>query len=180
MNLVLVGVLIYVVGQLLLGLAVSFRIKTEDDYLLAGRRLGYTLATFSIFATWFGAETCIGTTGKIYEGGLAAGNADPFGYAVGILFMGLFLAIPLYRRGLTTIADLLRDRFSPGVEKVAVVMLAPASVMWAAAQIRAFGSVLAHVGDMDPTTGVGIATAVVILYTVSGGLLADAITDLVQ
>lgn len=180
MNAVLIGILVYVIAQLILGVVVSFHIKTEDDYLLAGRRLGYGLATFSIFATWFGAETCVGTAGKIYEGGLAAGNAEPFGYAVGVLCMGLFFAVPLYRRGLTTIADLLRTRFSPGVEKVTVLMLAPASVMWAAAQIRAFGSVLAHAGGLDPTIAIVIATTVVIIYTASGGLLADAITDFVQ
>ena len=37
---------------------------TEEDYLVAGRRLGYTLATFSIFATWFGAETLVGSGGR--------------------------------------------------------------------------------------------------------------------
>ena len=68
MNLVLIGILSYIVLQLLLGILVSRRIRTEADYLLAGRRLGYGLATFSIFATWFGgvrsavAALMIGTT----------------------------------------------------------------------------------------------------------------------
>jgi Na+/proline symporter len=51
------GILAYLVVQLAIGAWVSRRIRTEDDYLLAGRQLGPVLGTFSIFATWFGAET---------------------------------------------------------------------------------------------------------------------------
>ena len=39
------------------------RVRSAADFLLAGRSLGYVLATFTIFATWFGAETCIGAAG---------------------------------------------------------------------------------------------------------------------
>ncbi|MCU0645920.1 MAG: sodium:solute symporter, partial [bacterium] len=71
--------------QLLLGAFVAKRIRTEDDFLLAGRNLGYSLAIFSIFATWFGAESCIGTAGAVYADGLAGVTADPFGYTICLL-----------------------------------------------------------------------------------------------
>jgi Na+/proline symporter len=180
MNPVLLGILVYVAAQLALGLALSRSIATERDYLLAGRRFGYGLATFSIFATWFGAETCIGSAGAIYAEGLSGGSADPFGYSLCLLGMGLVFAVPLWRRGLTTLADLFRIRYTPGVERLAVCIMAPASLMWAAAQIRAFGSVLAVSSSLDLTVGVTVAAAVVIIYTASGGLLADAVTDVFQ
>ncbi|MCS6925295.1 MAG: hypothetical protein NZ578_05270 [Candidatus Binatia bacterium] len=74
---VLLGVLGYVLVQLLIGLLVSRRVTTQADYLLAGRSLGPGLATFTLFATWFGAETCIGSAGAIYAEGLSGGSADP-------------------------------------------------------------------------------------------------------
>lgn len=180
MNLVLLGVLAYVLVQLGIGAYVSRRIRTEDDYLVAGRSLGYGLATFTIFATWFGAETCIGAAGAIYERGLAGGTADPFGYAACLLLMGLVFAVPLWRRRLTTLADLFRQRYSAGVERVGVLLLVPTSLLWAAAQIRAFGQVLAASSEFEVTTMITVAAAVVIAYTIFGGLLADAWTDLVQ
>ncbi|MEN8259455.1 MAG: hypothetical protein ABFS02_02520 [Pseudomonadota bacterium] len=79
MNAVLSGVLIYVLLQLLIGIVVSRRIANEDDYLLAGRSLGTGMAMFSVFATWFGAETCIGAAGSVYASGLSGGSVDPFG-----------------------------------------------------------------------------------------------------
>ena len=130
---------------IIFGIGVYFARKGRSsvDYFLAGRNLGYPLAIFSIFATWFGAETCVGSAGAVYAEGLSGGSADPFGYALCLLLMGVVFAAPLWRRKLTTLADLFRERYSPGVERLAVLMMAPTSIMWAAAQIRAFGQVVA-------------------------------------
>lgn len=180
MNVVLVGIIAWILAQLLIGVVVSRRVTTEADYLVAGRRLGFGIATFSIFATWFGAETCIGSAGAVYEGGLSRGSSDPFGYAVCLVLMGFVFAVPLWRRKLTTLADLFRERYSAGVERLAVVMMVPTSILWAAAQVRAFGQVLSTAAGLEVGVTIAIATGVVILYTAFGGLMADAVTDFVQ
>lgn len=180
MNATLLGITLYILAQLLVGAWVARRIRTEDDYLVAGRRLGYPLAIFTIFATWFGAETCIGAAGAIYEDGLSGGSADPFGYGLCLLLMGAVFAVPLWKRRLTTIADLFRQRYSAGVERFAVLLMVPTSLLWAAAQIRAFGQVLAASSGLTVAVTISIAALVVIVYTMSGGLMADAITDLIQ
>ena len=177
----LAAVLAYMSIQFAIGIWASRRIVTEDDYLVAGRRLGPLLATFSIFATWFGAETTIGAAGAAYRDGLSLGSAEPFGYGLCLVLMGLVFAVPLWRRRLTTLADLFRARFSPAVERVAAVILVPSSILWAAAQIRAFGQILTTTtAALDVELAIGVAAAFTILYTAFGGLLADAITDLVQ
>lgn len=180
MDYVLIGILGYVLLQLLVGVLVSRRIASEADYLLAGRRLGLGLGTFTVFATWFGAETCIGAAGSVYASGLAGGIADPFGYAFCLILMGLLFAIPLWRRRLTTLADLFRQRYSAEVERLAVLLMVPGSVMWAGAQIRAFGQVISASSAFDVDFAITAAALVVIVYTVYGGLMADVITDLVQ
>ncbi|HNE83665.1 MAG TPA: sodium:solute symporter, partial [bacterium] len=180
MSLLLIGILLYVALQLLIGVFVSRKIHSESDYLLAGRSLGMGLATFSIFATWFGAETCIGTAGAAYESGWAGVKADPFGYGVCVLIVGIFFAIRLWKQKLTTIGDFFRARYSRSVEKTAVILMIPTSIMWAAAQIRAFGLVLSASSELTITLSVTIAAVVVVTYTAFGGLLADAMTDVVQ
>jgi Na+/proline symporter len=180
LSLVVVCILIYVSAQLLIGFWVSRGIRTEADYLLAGRNLGPTLTLFTVFATWYGAETCVGAAGQAYEGGLAAVTTDPFGYALGIFAVGLLVAYPLWRRQLLTLADLFRQRYGVGVERLAAVLMIPTSLLWAAAQIRAFGQVLAASSEMEVLFAVTVAAAVVIVYTTLGGMLADAISDLIQ
>jgi Na+/proline symporter len=179
-NAVFVGVLVYLAAQLALGFWISRRVTTEDDFLLAGRSLGYVLSTFTIFATWFGAETCIGSSGRAYEGGLSNTTSDPFGYTAALLVFGLLFAVPLWRRKLTTLADLFRQRYGAGVERLAVLLMVPSSILWAAAQIRAFGQVLVVSSDLELELTITLAATAVILYTAAGGMLADAWTDLVQ
>jgi Na+/proline symporter len=166
--------------QLAIGVAVSRRIRTESEYLVAGRRLGYALTTFSIFATWFGAETIVGAGGTAYQEGVSLASAEPFGYGLCLVLMGLVFAVPLWRRKLLTLADLYRARYSTGVERLAAVILIPSSILWAAAQMRAFGHVLSISSTLDPEMALAVAASFTILYTVFGGLLADAITDLIQ
>ena len=180
MTWLLFGILIYVLIQLGIGWWVSRYIKTEVDYILAGRQLGYTLGTFTIFATWFGSESVIGASGAIYDGGLAGGTADPFGFGLCLVIMGFVFAAPLWKRKLTTLADLFRQRYSSGVEKLAVLFMVPSTLMWAAAQIRAFGQVLTASSSLELEIAIGIAATIVIVYTVLGGLLAVAYTDLIQ
>jgi Na+/proline symporter len=176
----LLALLAYVAAQLLLGVLVSRRIKTEDDYLVAGRSLGPVMATASIFATWFGAESCVGAAGEVFRHGLSAVSADPFGYGICLLVFGGLFAAPLWSKRLTTLADLFRDRFSPGVERLVALMLIPGSLLWASAQIRAFGHVLANTGQLAETSGIALAAVLAVTYTSFGGLLADAYADLIQ
>ena len=177
---VLIGIGVYLLVQFAIGMLVSRRIASESDYLLAGRRLGLGLAAFSIFATWFGAETVVGAAGSIYSDGLAGGSADPFGYGICLVVLGVVVAAPLWRRKYTTFGDLFRERYSIGVERLAVLLMVPTSVLWAAAQIRAFGQVVSASSDLDVSVAISVAAVFVVVYTVAGGLLADVVTDFVQ
>jgi len=177
---VLWAILGYVVLQIAIGALVSRRVKTEDDYLVAGRRIGFGLCLASVFATWFGAETCLSAAGGAYADGLTRLTVEPFAYGVCLLCTGLIFAAPLWRLRLSTLADFLRRRYSGGVERLAALLIVPTSVLWAAAQIRAFGVVLHSVSAVDLSLGIGIAASISIVYTMLGGVLADIVTDLVQ
>jgi Na+/proline symporter len=177
---VLIGIGVYLVVQFVVGMLVSRSIANEADYLVAGRRLGVVLASFSIYATWFGAETIVGAAGAIYSDGLSGGSADPFGYAACLVVLGVFVAAPLWRRQYTTLGDMFRQRYSVGVERFAVLLMVPTSVLWAAAQIRAFGQVVSASSDLEVEIAIGAGALLVVIYTMAGGLLADVVTDFIQ
>ena len=175
------AIALYMLIQFGIGIWVSRRIRTESDYILAGRKLGYGLATFSIFATWFGAETVMGSAGRAYRDGISFASAEPFGYGLCLALMGLVFAGPLWRRKLTTLADLYRQRYSVTAERMAAVILIPSSILWAAAQIRAFGYVIATSSDgLNAELAIAIAAGFTVLYAAVGGMLVDAITDVIQ
>jgi Na+/proline symporter len=179
---VLLLLALFVLAQLAVGFWAARQIGSEDDFLVAGRRLGPVLAASSIFATWFGAESCVGAAGSAYDHGLHADTTEPFAYGLCLVLMGLFFATRLHAARVTTLADYFAQRFGHGPERLVAVLLLPSSLLWAAAQVRAFGHVVASNADgaVTETTATWIAAAVAILYTVSGGLLADVYTDVVQ
>ena len=177
----LLAIALYMALQFGIGIWVSRRIRTEADYILAGRNLGYLLCTFSIFATWFGAETIVGSAGRAYREGISLASAEPFGYGLCLILAGVVFAAPLWRRKLTTLADLYRQRFSVGAERLAAIVLIPGSIYWAAAQIRAFGHVIsASTSAVDAEIAIAIAAGFTIAYAMFGGMLVDAITDVIQ
>lgn len=180
MNPLIIGILLFIIAQLVIGYVVSRKVRSEDDYLLAGRTLGVPMATFSIFATWFGAESCIGSAGTAYEAGLAGISSDPFGYGLCILIVGLFFARKFWDMQLVTIADFLRVRYSERSARLCALLMVPTSFLWTAAQVRAFGTVLSTVTDIDLTLAIAVATGIVLFYTSFGGMLADVITDFIQ
>ena len=172
--------LVYLVLQFILCYWISKKIKSEDDYLVAGRSSGYWLISLSLFATWFGAETCIGSSAEVYVHGLSGSRADPFGYSLCLFLTGLLIAPKLWNKEYVTLADYYRDRFGGVTEKFSVMILSFSALIWSAAQLRAFGQVLSTVTNWPIQLAVFISFAFVLLYVLFGGLLGDIITDAVQ
>lgn len=172
----------YVLLQVALGLWIARRVRTEDDYLVAGRRLGPVLAVTSMFATWFGAESCLSASGRVFAEGVGLHSVEPFAYGACLILLGAAFAAALWRAGITTLADLFAQRCGASTAWIAALLMVPTSLLWSAAQVRAFGHVLAVNSDgwFGEEAGIAIAALVVVAYTGAGGLLADVVTDLVQ
>jgi Na+/proline symporter len=171
---------LYVVLQLGISVAASRRIQTEDDYLLAGRSLGVGVASVSLFATWFGAETVIGSSGAVASEGLSGGRADPFGYTACLVLMALVLAERMRSRNYVTLGDFFRERYGPAAEKLAVLVMIPTSLVWASAQILAFASILTVVVGVPLGAALLFTVTILVVYSSLGGMLGDVVTDVVQ
>ncbi|MFN4039864.1 MAG: sodium:solute symporter family transporter [Erythrobacter sp.] len=173
-------ILTYVAAQVILAMWAGRGARSDADYLVAGRRLGTFAVAMSVFATWFASESLIATSGDVARDGLAGARAEPFAYAIGILAIGLYFAHRLRSGGHITIADFLRERFGPGTESLAALVIALSATTWSAAQLFAFATILASASPLDFTTALAAATLLVMTYTLFGGLAGDVWTDIVQ
>jgi Na+/proline symporter len=176
----ILSVAIYLALQIALCVWISRKIQTKDDYFLAGRSLTVIPIAVSLFATWFGAESCMGTFGMVYQNGLSASRADPFGYTVCLVLLGILVAPKIWNLGFVTLADFFSVRFGKNVAPLAAVVMAASSLAWAAAQLRAFGHVLSITTETTPLIGSIAAVVIVLIYTSFGGLLGDIVTDFIQ
>ena len=180
MSYVLFGLGIYLLCMVAIGLYASRKVGTAEDFIVAGKRLSLPLCTGTLAATWFGGGICIGAASAAYQGGFLAVIADPFGAALCLFVAGFFYVRILRRMGLMTIASLFTTRFDKKAGLLASLCTIPAYVGWVASLMVAFGRILQSLTGIDPSTGILVAAAIVLLYTFAGGMWAVTLTDFVQ
>ncbi len=180
LNAMTLMIVIYLLVQLGIAAYAARGVKSESDFIVAGRSVGLFLGMLSLFATNFGAESMMGSSAAIADEGLAGARADPFGYTVCWILMALLVAYPLRKRAYTTINDFYHDRYGRAVELLVTVVVLPTSLIWAAAQMMAFGQIISVVSDVPVATGIIAATVLVTVYTFMGGMKSDILTDGVQ
>ena len=175
-------VMLYMAVSIGIGLYAATRVKTTQDYALAGRSLPLAMVITATFATWFGSETVLGLPGRFIEGGIAGVIEEPFGSGMALILVGAFFAGKLYKMNLLTIGSFYRHRYGKGVELACSIFIILSYLGWVAAQVSALGLVLNLVteGAISVTLGMVIGTLVVLLYTMYGGMWSVALTDFFQ
>ncbi|MCB1582478.1 MAG: sodium:solute symporter family protein [Xanthomonadales bacterium] len=177
-----VFIICYVVISVAIGLYAARRVNNSTDYILAGRSLPIYITVATVFATWFGSEAVLGIPATFMEEGMAGIVADPFGAGLCLVFVGLFFARRLYRMKLLTIGDFYRQRFSRQVEVLVSIAVCISYLGWVAAQIVALGltiNLITH-GAISFEWGMVLGLAVVMIYTIYGGMWSVAIMDFIQ
>ena len=84
-------VILYLLISIGLGLFAASKVHSARDYVVAGRSLPLYMVTATVFATWFGSETVLGTSATFLQDGLNGIVTDPFGASVCLVLVGLFL-----------------------------------------------------------------------------------------
>jgi solute:Na+ symporter, SSS family len=175
-------VLLYLAVTIGIGLWAAQRVHNSKDYVVAGRSLPFAMTTATVFATWFGAETVLSVSATFSRDGLHGVVADPFGASFCLVFVALFFARAFYRMDLLTIGDFYRKRYSKPVEVVTSVAITASYLGWTSAQLTALGLVFSVLsgGAIDLSTGIVLGAAIVLGYTIWGGMWSVAMTDMFQ
>ncbi|MBU1225377.1 MAG: sodium:solute symporter family protein [Gammaproteobacteria bacterium] len=175
-------VVLYLVFSIAIGLYAATKVHSASDYITAGRALPMVVVVAMVFATWFGAETVLGIPATFLDENLGGTISDPFGASLALILFGLFFARPLYRMKLVTLGDFFRQRYNRPVEVVISAAIALSYLGWVSAQVVALGLVFNVLSDglITQPEGILIGAAVVMLYTLFGGMWSVALTTLVQ
>ena len=99
-----------------------------------------------------------------------------------LILVGLFFARKLYRMNLLTIGDYYRARYNRTVEVLTSLCIVTSYLGWVAAQITALGLVFNVLtqGAISHAEGMLIGAAIVLVYTLFGGMWSVAMTDFFQ
>ena len=161
-------------------------ISSQLDFLLAGRRLGPWVTAFSERASGESAWLLLGLPGAA----IAVGYGEIWaviGIISGIILSWFLIAERLRaeteKYEALTIPDYLQKKFNDtsGIIKTySSVIIAVFFTFYVSAQFHGSGKILNTIFDIEPLYGISLSAVVIIVYTIMGGLLAVAWTDLVQ
>ena len=156
----------------------SKKIKSQDDFQVAGRSLKWQVMVFTLICTWIGSGTFISGAEFASKAGFSALWLAA-GAWVGIIII-YFLAAKIHTFGQYTVGDVLEVRYGPAARLVGAVALILSFVSIVSYQFVAGGFILnvATDGKISEPLGTFIAAAFVILFTTVGGMIAIANTDL--
>jgi Na+/proline symporter len=154
------------------------QVKSQEDFMVAGRKLSLTTMVFTLVCTWIGSGTFI--AGAEYAA--RAGWSSlwlPAGAWVGIAVI-YFLAAKIRNFGQYTVGDILEVRYGKWARLFGAIALIIAFTTIVSYQFRAGGYILnvATKGAISVETGQAITAGLVILFTAIGGMVAVAHTDL--
>jgi solute:Na+ symporter, SSS family len=175
-------VILYLLVSIGIGLYAATRVRNSKDYALAGRSLPLYITVATVFATWFGSETVLGISATFLQDNLKGVVSDPFGSSLCLIIVGVFFAAAFYRMNLLTIGDYYRERYNRTVEVIASLAIVLSYLGWTSAQVIALGLVFNVLtgGAVALQQGMLLGAAIVVVYTLFGGMWSVALTDLFQ
>lgn len=182
----LISFILYLIITLFIGFLTYRKNKSNDDYFIGGRKLNHWVVAFSERASGESAWLLLGLPGAAYASGFIE-IWTAVGCVLGIIFSWFFIAkdlrIETEKYDAITIPDFFANRFDKD-DKIlrffAMLIIILFFSIYLAAQFKGAGKVFNVTFEISPETGMIIGAVVIIFYTMMGGFLAVAWTDLVQ
>lgn len=173
----------YSLALVAIGVFFSRRVRTSDDFFVAGRRLSPGLVFATFLAANIGAGSTVGATGLGYSLGLSAwwwvGSAG-----LGSLVLAFLIGPRIYKlsraHNLYTVGDYLEFRYSRAVRLVFAGVLWLGSLAILAGQLIAIAWILNVVAGVPKPAGCALGGLVITAYFTAGGLFSTAWVNLVQ
>ncbi|MGX0903284.1 cation/acetate symporter [Roseovarius sp. MBR-79] len=176
LNIIVVGLSF----ALYFGIAIWARAGSTAEFYAAGRGVNPIVNGMATAADWMSAASFISMAGLIAFVGY---NNSTFlmGWTGGYVLMAMLLAPYLRKFGKYTVPEFVGDRFYSNTARVvAVIALIVMSVTYVIGQMAGAGVAFSRFLEVDNTTGLLIASAVVFVYAVLGGMKGITYTQVAQ
>lgn len=171
--------IIYFVGMLLIGFITSKQAaKSTEEFMIAGHSLGLIPSIGTMTATLFHAVNFIGWTGWLYVNGWSSN------WHIGGSILSMLILVALAGRfrkvKFTTVPDYIRAKYDEKAEVLSAVLYIIDSLIAIIVQTLGMAVVVNVFLGIPLAISIWFSVIIVGIYTVMGGFLAVAYTDVVQ
>lgn len=155
------------------------RATSQDQFLVAGRSVGLWLYSGTLAAIVLGGASTVGGVKLGYEYGLS-GMWVVFMLGLGILMLSVFLVGRILSLRLYTVPELLERRYSRVARVAGGVVMVAYDLMVSVTATIAVGAVMQVIVGIPPVPAILLSSAVMVLYSVLGGMWSLTLTDIIQ
>jgi SSS family solute:Na+ symporter len=173
----LLSLLIYFVLLLLMGFFFSRKIKSLEDFFLASRNLPSFLILLTLAGSWLGATSTLVSVDEAFDKGISSFWVMGIPAVVTVVVFALFLTGPIRKLPFVTLPDLMELRYSRVVRHMGAVLIVWYMILLAASQMVAMGNFLKSFLGTSYFYALLLGTAVVLCYSIFGGLFSVVVTD---
>ncbi len=183
---ILIVMVLYMSALVLWGMYQGRKVKTDDDYAIAGRALPGWVAALSERATGESSWALLGLPGFAYASGLM-GIWTALGCVFGIISAWWAIAWRLRdeaeRHKVKTFSEYIAKKHGESERKIRVI--ASLTIVfffffYVGAQFLGGGKTLFTMFGLSPQIGMLITAAIIVPYTIYGGFRSVVYTDVVQ
>ncbi|HHZ03493.1 sodium:solute symporter family protein [Acetomicrobium hydrogeniformans] len=162
------SVVITLIFVISIGVIASGKKIDEEGYSLAGRRASPFAVSGILLGALVGGASTVGTAEMAYVYGLSAWWFT-LGGGIGCLLLALFIAEPLRKSKVTTLAQFLSNHYGLRMSRLAVVGSALGTLMAVVAQFLASSALLSAIVPL-PSWALSLLVAfLILLFIYSGG-----------
>jgi cation/acetate symporter len=164
---------------LYIGISIWARAGSTKEFYVAGGGVHPVTNGMATAADWMSAASFISMAGLISVG--YVNSSFLMGWTGGFVLLAMLLAPYLRKFGKFTVPDFVGDRFnSRAARVVAVICLLVISTTYVIGQMTGAGVAFARFLEVSSTTGLIIASCVVFVYAVLGGMKGITYTQVAQ
>jgi len=185
MSLFLIVIVAYLAIIIGVGVYKSSKVKTQDDFMVAGRNVSMWYLVGTLVCTWVGSGTLFGGAGLAFREGISALWMSA-GAWVGIVCV-YFLADKVRKIAEYTVPDILEKRYNAAARVLGTITIVIAYVAIVGYQFKGGGKLLNIITrtdphdsftGLDPLVGAMITCGVTVLFTLLAGMVSIMSVDL--
>ncbi|MCP3945115.1 MAG: sodium:solute symporter family protein [Desulfobacteraceae bacterium] len=180
MDIDLIIILVFLIGNLLIGYLCSKRTFNFGQFAVGDRSFGSIIIFCTLSATFIGGGYTLGNAAKVFTGGMVFACAL-IGFSLKEILVGTIIAPKMTRyHDCVSIGDIIEKNYGTKAKIITGIfsLLICGGIL--GAQVGALDIIITQTLNINPVLGIFISLAVLLIYSSLGGMKAVVFTDLLQ
>ncbi|MEG2024792.1 MAG: sodium:solute symporter [Gordonibacter sp.] len=170
---------LYFIVMVAIGFIAMRFTKTQEDYLVAGRRLSFPLFFGCMAALALGGGSTVGSAQLGYQYGFG-GIWLNVSIGLGLILAGFLITSKLSKLRALSVNEVVEGSYGPTARIFSSVLTLIYTLTLSVVQVISIGTIINGVLGIDSTLSMVLGGGIVILYTFVGGMWSVTMTDIVQ